>query len=58
VLIASQYPAQEGGIVDRVVLLRDGRVALYAPIEELDAQRLPLSLRGLTALADLAMIGD
>jgi ABC-type multidrug transport system ATPase subunit len=57
VLIASQYPAQEGGIVDRVVLLRDGRVALYAPIEELDAQRLPLSLRGLTALADLATIG-
>ena len=37
VLIASRYPAQEGGIVDRVVLLRDGRVALYAPIEELDA---------------------
>jgi ABC-type multidrug transport system ATPase subunit len=57
VLIASQYPAQEGGIVDRVVLLRDGRVALYAPIDELDAQRLPLSLRGLTALADLAMVG-
>jgi ABC-2 type transport system ATP-binding protein len=57
VLIASQYPAQEGGTVDRVVLLRDGRVALYAPIEELDAQRLPLSFRGLTALADLAMVG-
>jgi hypothetical protein len=28
-------------------------VALHAPIGELDAQRLPLSLRGLTALADL-----
>jgi len=28
-------------------------VALHAPIGELDAQGLPLSLRGLTALADL-----
>jgi ABC-type multidrug transport system ATPase subunit len=53
VLIARRYPAQQGGIVDRVVLIRDGRVALHAPIGELDAQRLPLSLRGLTALADL-----
>lgn len=53
VLIASRYPAQQGGVVDRVVLIRDGRVALHAPIDELDAQRLPLSLRGLTALADL-----
>jgi ABC-type multidrug transport system ATPase subunit len=53
VLIASRYPAQQGGVVDRVVLIRDGRVALHAPIGELDAQRLPLSLRGLTALADL-----
>ena len=53
VLIASRYPAQQGGAVDRVVLIRHGRVALHAPIDELDAQRLPLSLRGLTALADL-----
>jgi len=53
VLIASRYPAQQGGIVDRVILIRDGRVTLHAPIGELDAQRLPLSLRGLTALADL-----
>jgi ABC-2 type transport system ATP-binding protein len=57
VLIASRFPAQEGGIVDRVVLIRDGRVALHAPIGELDAQRLPLSLRGLTALADLVGTG-
>ncbi|MGH2463516.1 MAG: ATP-binding cassette domain-containing protein [Candidatus Limnocylindria bacterium] len=53
VVIASRYPAQQGGVVDRVVLIRDGRVILHAPISELDAQRLPLSLRGLTALADL-----
>ena len=58
VLIASRFPAQEGGIVDRVVLIRDGRVALHAPIEELDAQRLPLSLRGMTALADLGLMGQ
>jgi len=53
VLTASRYPAQQGGVVDRVVLIRDGRVALHAPIAELEAQRLPLSLRGLTAMADL-----
>ncbi len=58
VLIASRYPAQEGGIVDRVVLIRDGRIVLHAPIEELEAHRLPLSLRGMTALADLAMVGQ
>ncbi|MGH2489060.1 MAG: ATP-binding cassette domain-containing protein, partial [Candidatus Limnocylindria bacterium] len=53
VLIASRYPAQQTGVVDRVVLIRDGRVALDAPISQLDAHRLTLSLRGLTALADL-----
>jgi len=58
VLIASRYPAQEAGIVDRVVLIRGGRIVLHAPIEELEAQRLPLSLRGMTALADLAMVGQ
>jgi ABC-type multidrug transport system ATPase subunit len=54
VLIASRFPAQQGGVVDRVVLIRDGRVALDAPISELDAKRLQLSLRGLTALAGVA----
>ena len=58
VLIASRYPAQEAGLVERVVLIRDGRVVLHAPVEELDAQRLPLSIRGMTALADLAMVGQ
>jgi ABC-2 type transport system ATP-binding protein len=53
VLLASRYPAQEAGIVDRVVLIRDGRVALNAPMSDLDRHELPLSLRGLTALADL-----
>jgi ABC-2 type transport system ATP-binding protein len=53
VLLASPYPAQEAGIVDRVVLIRHGRVALNAPMSDLDRHQLPLSLRGLTALADL-----
>lgn len=53
VLIASRYPAQEAGLVDRVVLIRNGGVALHAPIEELDARQLSLSLRGLTALAEV-----
>lgn len=57
VLIASRFPAQEGGVIDRVVLIRDGRIALHAPVTELDAQRLPLSLRGMTALADLMAMG-
>jgi ABC-type multidrug transport system ATPase subunit len=54
VLTASRFPAQQAGVVDHVVLIRDGRVALDAPISDLDAHGLPLSLRGLTALADVA----
>ena len=53
VLISSRYPAQEGGIVNRLVLIRDGRIALNVPVAELDDRGLPLSLRGLIALADL-----
>jgi len=40
----------------RAYLIRDGKVALHAPVSELDAKRLPLSLRGLTALADLTTV--
>jgi ABC-2 type transport system ATP-binding protein len=58
VLIASRFPAQDGGLIDRVVLIRDGRMALHASTAELDAQRLPLSLRGMTALADLGAAGE
>lgn len=53
VITASRFPAQQAGVVDRVVLIRDGRVALDASLSALEAHRLPLSLRGLTALADL-----
>lgn len=54
VLLASRFPASEVGIVDQVALLRDGRVALHAPIAELKRHRLPLSLRGIEALAGVA----
>ena len=54
VLIASRYPASEAGLVNQVAFLRDGRLALHAPVKELDARGLTLSQRGIEALADLA----
>jgi ABC-2 type transport system ATP-binding protein len=54
VVIASRYPASEEGIVDQVALIRDGRVALHAAVEELTAAALPLNVRGIAALADAA----
>ncbi len=53
-LLASRFPASEAGIVDQVALLRDGRVALHVPMAELDRHRLPLSQRGIEALASVA----
>jgi ABC-2 type transport system ATP-binding protein len=54
-IVASRYPASEAGIVDRVALLRDGRVALHEPISRLRRRQLPLSRQGVDAL--LAAIG-
>jgi ABC-type multidrug transport system ATPase subunit len=51
VLIASRYPASEEGLVDRVALLRAGRLALHAPLRRLEERGLPLSLHGIQALA-------
>lgn len=51
-VIASRYPASEEGIVNQVALVRDGRVALHAAVEELTAAALPLNARGIAALAD------
>jgi len=51
-LLASRYPASEEGLVNQVALIRDGRLALHARIEELAARSLPLSTRGIEALAD------
>lgn len=52
VLLASRYPASEAGLVSHIALLRDGRVALVAPVMELEAAGLPLSMRGIAVLAD------
>ncbi len=54
VLLASRYPASEAGLVNQVAFLRDGRLALHAPVKELDARGLTLSQRGIEALAELA----
>jgi ABC-type thiamine transport system ATPase subunit len=52
VLIASRFPASEAGVVNQVALLRGGRLALHAPVGELDARGLTLSQRGIETLAD------
>jgi len=52
VILASRYPASEAGIATHVALIRDGRIAVLARVEELAAHGLPLSLRGIAALAD------
>jgi ABC-2 type transport system ATP-binding protein len=51
-LLASRYPASEEGLVNQVAYIRDGRLALHATIENLAAASLPLSARGIQALAD------
>ena len=53
VLLASRYPASEDGLVNQVALLRGGRIAIHARREELDEHALPLTARGIAALADL-----
>ncbi len=52
IVLASRYPASEAGLVSHVALLRNGRVALVAPIGDLERAGLPLSLRGITKLAE------
>ncbi|MEO8251908.1 MAG: ATP-binding cassette domain-containing protein [Chloroflexota bacterium] len=56
VLLASRYPASEAGLVNQVALLRDGRLAVHAPVDELDARSLPLSHRGIETLAEQAVV--
>ena len=53
ILVASRYPASEEGLATYVVFLRGGRVELIAPMTELEAAGLPLSHRGIEALAAL-----
>jgi ABC-2 type transport system ATP-binding protein len=52
ILLASRYPASEAGLVSHVALLRDGRVALVAPLAELESAGLTLSMRGIRSLAE------
>ena len=52
-MIASRYPASEAGLVDQVAFLRDGRLVVHAPIDELDRRGLALSQRGIDALIEL-----
>lgn len=52
VILASRYPASEAGLVSHVVLLRNGRVAMLAAVSDLDSAGLPLSVRGIDALAE------
>jgi ABC-type multidrug transport system ATPase subunit len=53
VLIASRYPASEAGLVNQVAFIRDGRLALHAPISELEERGLALSQRGIDALIEI-----
>lgn len=52
VVLASRYPASEAGLVSHVALLRRGRVTMLAPVADLEAAGLPLSVRGIDALAE------
>jgi ABC-type multidrug transport system ATPase subunit len=51
IVVASRYPASEAGLVTHVALLRDGRPVLLAPVDALTDVGLPLSMRGIEALA-------
>ncbi len=52
VLLASRFPASEASIVNEVLLLREGKVALRASTRDLEEHGLELSLRGIEALAE------
>jgi ABC-type multidrug transport system ATPase subunit len=53
IVMASRYPASEEGLVTHLALLRRGRVAMLGAVADLAAAGLPLSLRGISTLADL-----
>jgi ABC-2 type transport system ATP-binding protein len=52
VLLSSMRPESEDGLVDQLVLLRAGRLAVHARRRELSQRELPLSMHGIAALAD------
>ncbi len=51
ILLASRQPATEAGHCTHVALLREGGLAFLATVAELAARDLPLSVRGVEALA-------
>lgn len=52
-VIASRLPASDAAFATRVALLRGGRVVLQAPLSALAERGLPVSTRGIEALAEL-----
>lgn len=57
VVIASRYPASEAGCVNQVAFLREGRIAVHAPVSELADRGLSLSHRGVADLATMLAAG-
>ena len=57
ILLASRYPASEVGLMTHVAYLRRGRVELVAPVAALERAELPLSHRGIAALAEMKAAG-
>jgi ABC-2 type transport system ATP-binding protein len=58
VLLASRFPTTEAGLVNQVVLLRNGRVAAHLPVGELLSRGFDLSARGLAALAQASPLSS
>ncbi len=54
VVLASRYPASEEGLVNQIALIRDGRMALHASVDDLTSAGLPISARGIEELAGRA----
>ncbi|HYI67798.1 MAG TPA: ATP-binding cassette domain-containing protein [Candidatus Limnocylindrales bacterium] len=57
ILLASRYPASEVDLMAHVAYLREGRVELIAPVGALERAQLPLSHRGIAALAQMRAAG-
>ncbi len=57
VILASRYPSSEAGLANRVVLLREGRVALNASVRDFESRGLQLSMSGIEAFAALPRAG-
>lgn len=55
VLIASRQPGSEAGLVNQVAYLKDGRLAVHAPLRELEARGLALSQESMETLAGLVI---